>query len=164
MNQTRRSLFHSGLPAAAATAAAASGVLAACGAPGAGDAKPVATQAPVMLRHASGVNNVGFYAVEKKVTQAFNAKGGPITVTIESPNPLYAAVLAQAAAGTPPDLSIAHPRDSRPLLDGGALLTLDGTSNSRSSGPWAAICGIRRCKTRSWTPGTRWTPFSTRPT
>jgi len=125
MNQTRRSLFRSGLPAAAATAAAASGVLAPCGAPGAGDAKPVATQAAVMLRHASGVNNVGFYAVEKKVTQAFNAKGGPITVTIESPNPLYAAVLAQAAAGTPPDLSIAHPRDSRPLLDGGALLTLD---------------------------------------
>jgi multiple sugar transport system substrate-binding protein len=46
-------------------------------------------------------------------------------VEIESPNPLYTAVLAQAAAGTAPDLSIAHPRDSRPLLDAGALLPLD---------------------------------------
>lgn len=123
MDCTRRSLFGTGLPGFAVGAAGVA--LAACGAAGAGDAKPAANQAPVALRHASGVNNAGFYAVEKKVTQAFNARGGPITVTIESPNPLYAAVLTQAAAGTPPDLSIAHPRDSRPLLDGGALLALD---------------------------------------
>ena len=113
---TRRSFV--ALPAAAGVA------LAACGGPGMESARPAPTQVPVTLRHASGVNNVGFYAVEKKVTQAYNARG-PHTVTVESPNPLYAAVLAQAAAGTAPDVSIAHPRDSRPLLDAGALLPLD---------------------------------------
>ncbi len=109
-----------------ALAAGGSGILgAACGPAASGGAQPSATQAPVALRHASGVNNVGFYAVEKKVTQAFNARGGPITATYDSPNPLYTAVLAQAAAGTPPDLCVAHPRDSRPLLDAGALQPLD---------------------------------------
>ncbi len=58
MNRTRSCVFGTGLPVFVVGAAGVA--LAACGAADAGDAKPSANQAPVALRHASGVNNVGF--------------------------------------------------------------------------------------------------------
>jgi multiple sugar transport system substrate-binding protein len=79
----------------------------------------------VTLRHATGTGATGFSLAERKVLAAWNAKGTPIRVEAEAPNPIYPTVLAQVTAGTPPDLVLAHPRDSRVFLDAGALEALD---------------------------------------
>lgn len=102
--------------------------LAACGW-GAETAAPQARQlAPVTIRYAGPItpspsNTHGAAIV--KIIEAFNALGTPIKVLAEDAQPLTTSVLAQAAAGNPPDAVHAHPRDYIPFVDGGALRELD---------------------------------------
>ncbi|HET7767406.1 MAG TPA: extracellular solute-binding protein [Chloroflexota bacterium] len=107
----------------ALTAGGAASVLAACGA--GSQATPQAAQQPVTLRHAVNTGATGFQVAERKVLEAFNRKGSHVTVQQEPISPPYPGILAQISAGTPPDVCLAHPRDSRVLLDAGGLEPLD---------------------------------------
>ena len=106
---TRRGVIN-----AAASLAAVAGPLAGC-APGQDSgARNAATQAPVTIRYALDEivpSGQGTYSEGRQlVTAAFMAQGGPIRVETEALNPVYAAILAQAAAGNPPDALDRPPR------------------------------------------------------
>ena len=114
---------------AAASLAAVAGPLAAC-APGQDSgARNAAMQAPVTIRYALDEivpAGQGTYSEGRQlVTAAFMAQGGPIRVETEALNPVYTAILAQAAAGNPPDVTMTHPREYHPFVNAGALLELD---------------------------------------
>lgn len=118
----RRTVFRTGLiPVAAA--------LASCGVGGRSSAPAVSTQTPVTLRYA--VSEIapagqGTYADgQRMIVEAFNARGGPVRVEMESPRPFYTGLLAQAAAGDPPDVTHTHPREYHPFVNAGALVELD---------------------------------------
>jgi len=119
-----------GMRAAASSASAAAvGLVAAC-APGQGGGAPsAATRGPVTLRYALDEivpAGQGTYSEGRQlITAAFMAPGGPIRVEIEAVKPVYAAILTQAAAGDPPDVTMTHPREYHPFVNAGALLELD---------------------------------------
>ncbi|MBI3973443.1 MAG: extracellular solute-binding protein [Chloroflexi bacterium] len=119
---TRRRTMQAGT--AALTAA-----LAAC-VPGRPSTAPTsAVQTPVTLRYAVETiapSGQGTYAEGRQlIVEAFHARGGPIRVEVEAPAPLYTALLAQATAGDPPDVTHTHPREYHPFVNAGALLELD---------------------------------------
>ena len=108
-------------------AAAGSGVLAGCATGGPSTTAPAAALAPVTLRYAAPFapsTQVTVEAGRGRIVDAFNTRG-PVQVRLESPQNIYVAVLAQAAAGDPPDLCHTLPREYHPFVNAGALLELD---------------------------------------
>jgi multiple sugar transport system substrate-binding protein len=109
-------------------AAGAAGVLGACGTVLATSQAPAKALAPATLRYAAQFQpaiGTAYQSGLSRLVDGFNALGTPVKVTTEIPNPLYVAVLAQLAAGNPPDLMHAHPREYLPFINAGALLPLD---------------------------------------
>ncbi|MBI3971981.1 MAG: extracellular solute-binding protein [Chloroflexi bacterium] len=91
------------------------------------DSIPAASQTPVTLRYAAPFGPSIAVTVEAgrtRIVEAFNARGSH-QVRLETPQNLYVSVLAQAAAGDPPDLSHTLPREYHPFVNAGALLELD---------------------------------------
>ncbi|MBI3970473.1 MAG: sugar ABC transporter substrate-binding protein [Chloroflexi bacterium] len=123
VGMTRRSL---GTAVGTTTGAAA---LAACDLGRGPGAAATPSLAPVTLRYAGGALGTpgsGTYGDGRRlIIEALNARGGPAKVESEAPSPLNTAVLAQAAAGDPPDLVHAHPREYHPFVNTGAILGLD---------------------------------------
>ena len=118
---TRRAAIQVGLAPAVAA-------LAGCGAGDQTGGSGAATQRPVTIRYAAEFGPAGattYAAGLTRIVEAFNARGGPIRVQTETPNPFYPGLLAQAAAGDPPDVTHTHPREYHPFVNAGALLELD---------------------------------------
>lgn len=99
---------------------------AACGAaaPQTAGGSPGTSRGPATLRFAADRSRLD--AGVQAVIDAFNARGGPIRVEAELvTGSLVDKILAQAAAGDPPDLTHTHPRDYHAWVNAGALLALD---------------------------------------
>lgn len=99
---------------------------AACGAaaPQTAGSSAGTSRGPATLRFAADRSRLD--AGVQAVIDAFNARGGPIRVEAELvTGSLVDKILAQAAAGDPPDLTHTHPRDYHAWVNAGALLALD---------------------------------------
>ena len=121
---SRRWMLGAALVPAAAYLAACGGASQSGGGP-AGQGSS-ANKGPVTLRYAGPFTpspSNTFAEGVTKVLDAYNAKGTNITVKWEEPKPLADGILAQVAAGTPPDLVHSHPRDYLPYA--GAVRELD---------------------------------------
>lgn len=121
---TRRTFVAIGL------ASLGSGALAAACAPGELSTAPAAKRLePATLRYVASfkpAEGTTYGSGLSRLVDTFNAKGTPVQITTITPTEnRNEAVLAMVAAGDPPDLFHAHPRDYHPFANSGALLELD---------------------------------------
>ncbi|MGH2367365.1 MAG: ABC transporter substrate-binding protein [Chloroflexota bacterium] len=112
-----------------ALTALSTGALAACSTREPSSAPAAKRQEPATLRYVASfkpAEGTTFGSGIARLVELFNAKGTPVQVQPITPTEnRNQAVLAMVAAGDPPDLFHAHPRDYHPFANTGALLALD---------------------------------------